>query len=229
MYTSPGTSGRDAVHGLSPDAKTTEIAFVDPTIDDLETLLRAIRPGVEAIVFGCGGSALAQIAAALEKRSGIAAVHIIAHGQPGEVSFDSGPLSLETLPRYAADLARIGRALGDRGDIRLWACRTGSTDRGNAFLDALTRAAGARVAASTGLIGSATHGGSWELDAHRETNPPQAPITLTAAGTAAYAGVLKATSWKKNGSSANGTWNNSNTANWSNGIPGAGVMSLCRR
>jgi hypothetical protein len=57
-----------------------------------------------------------QMARALAGREDIEAIHIIAHGRAGEVSFGSGLLSLETLDAHEADLAAIGRALDVDGE-----------------------------------------------------------------------------------------------------------------
>jgi hypothetical protein len=118
-------------------------------------------------------------------------VHILAHGAPGRVNFAAGDWSAETLNDTAANdtaagLAAIGEALTDDGDLRLWSCHVGEGGRG--FVDALSRAAGAPVAAATNLIGSPSLGGRWELVRWPGRN--KIPPPLTYAGMAAYAGVL---------------------------------------
>ena len=75
-------------------------------------------------------SAAAQIARTVGGRAGIRTVHVVAHGQPGEVSFTAGALTLETLPRHAGDLAAIGQTLGEDGELPLWSCETGAGARG---------------------------------------------------------------------------------------------------
>jgi large repetitive protein len=154
-----------------------------------------------------------QMAEALRDRGRLASIHILAHGQPGEVSFDAGPLSLETMGEQATELAAIGRALGEDGDLRLWSCQTGEGERGAGFVDALARATHAQVAGSTRRVGVAALGGRWELDACCGGAKARAP--LTAEGMAAYAGVMAAKSWK----GGNGNW--SSAANWiPSGVPG---------
>src|SRR6476660_7586417 len=97
-------------------ARPCEILFVDPSVSDLDTILGGLRPGVEAILLGERPSAARQIAAGLEGRQGIDAVHIIAHGIPGGLNFAAGHWSAVTLLRDAGDLSAIGRALGEDGD-----------------------------------------------------------------------------------------------------------------
>ena len=86
--------------------KPVEFAFVDPGVSDLDVLLAGLRPDVEAIVLGAGESAPRQMAGVLEGRSGLRAVHVISHGQSGEVSFTAGALTAESLARHADDLPR---------------------------------------------------------------------------------------------------------------------------
>ena len=96
-----------------------EIVFIDRAITDVDSFLAGLRPDIEAIVLAPGESAPAQIAKALCGRSALAAIHIVAHGQAGQVNFKSGPLSLETVPDHTDELAAIGRALGDEGNLFL--------------------------------------------------------------------------------------------------------------
>jgi len=85
-----------------------EILFVDPGIPDLGTFLSELRPGLEAILLSPKRPAPAQIADALRGRADLDAIHIVAHGAPGEVSFASGARSNDALKEHAADLAAIG-------------------------------------------------------------------------------------------------------------------------
>jgi hypothetical protein len=176
------------------EAVAREIVFIDPHVDDLATLLQGLRPGLDAILLNDKVPAPAQIADALARESAVeaveldrgrrarpvAAIHIIAHGRKGEVSFAAGALSLGNLSEHEAELVSIRAALGG-APINLWSCHTGKGEAGEAFLEALGREAGTRIAASDGPVGAAGRGGSWELRAGAPGVPPiEAP--LTAAG-----------------------------------------------
>jgi hypothetical protein len=167
--------------------RSCEILFVDPSVSDLDTILGGLRPGVEAIVLDAAQPVARQIAAALEGRHGVSAVHVIAHGAPGRVRFAAGDWSAETLLRDAGDLSAIGRALGEDGEVRLWSCDTAAGLAGAAFVGALARTTGAYVAAAAARVGAVALGGAWELAERASLEPP-----LTAAGVGAYAGVLAA-------------------------------------
>src|SRR5438067_191568 len=128
------------------------------------------------------------MARALAGTNGLAAIHVIAHGRPGEVSFAAGVLSLDSIETHRASLAAIGRALGADGELLLWSCATGRGCVGAPFVAALERACGAPVAAATGLVGAAAHRASWTVD--RVTGAITALAPLTSAGVVSYPGVL---------------------------------------
>jgi hypothetical protein len=163
-----------------------ELLFVDPRVAGLDTILDNLRPGVAAIVLDPTRPAARQIAAALEGRRGLDAVHVIAHGAPGRVIFAAGDWSEARLAEEAGDLAAIGRALAADGELRLWSCDTGAGVAGADFVERLAQASGADVAAASSRVGAAALGGRWDLPARSRaiSQPP-----LTAAGIALYAGV----------------------------------------
>ena len=165
-----------------------EILFIDPSVSDLRTVLGNLRPEVHAIVLDERWPAARQMAAALNGREGLDAVHVIAHGAPGRVRFASGEWSSETLVDEADDLAAIGRALGADGELRLWSCDTGTGAAGTAFVAGLTEATGADVAAATTRVGSAALGGAWELSVRARAAAARPP--LIASGLVSYQGIL---------------------------------------
>ncbi|MHC2335486.1 Ig-like domain-containing protein [Bradyrhizobium sp. USDA 4454] len=161
-----------------------EIAFIDPGIDDLETLLNGIRPDVEAILLSNGEPAPRQMARALRGREGLEAIHVVAHGKPGEVSFSGGKLTKAEVQASRRDLAQIGLSLAPGGQIGLWACQVGGEDaQASDFVTCLAAACGARVAATSDMVGHASKGGVWHLD-----SAVPSPITDRAIRT--YQGVL---------------------------------------
>jgi collagen type VII alpha len=165
-----------------------EIVFIDPAVADIPALIAGLRPGVLPVLLGGETPASEEIARALRGRQGLDAIHIVVHGRSGELSFSAGALSLASIDRNADDLAAIGDALGSDGDLLLWSCRTGEGERGRAFVDALSRAAGAPVAAARGLVGAAALGGGWELETQSLRATVRPP--LTPSGIGAYADVL---------------------------------------
>ena len=170
---------------MSPRTLKRAIAFIDRNVDDLSTLLAGVSPHVEPILLSDDEPAPQQMVRAVKGRADLDAIHVIAHGRPGEVSFGAGALSLDTMDDHAAELAEVGRMLGG-GAIYLWTCETARGPRGAAFVKMLAHACGAPIAASTQRVGAAVRGGRWQLDAA----PGATSAPLTAQGVASYAGVL---------------------------------------
>ena len=112
-------------------AAAQEIAFVDPGVSDLATLLRSFRGEVRAIVLDPIGDPVRQMADALADVSELRAVHIIAHGAPGEIGFSAGSLSFDNIVEHDKDLARIGAALADSGELLVWSCETSGSRCGS--------------------------------------------------------------------------------------------------
>jgi len=132
-----------------------EIAFIDPAISHLDSFVAGLRPGIEMVLLSREGHAVSEIAAALEGRAGLDAIHIVAHGAPGELRFGTGPLNIKTINDHRAELAEIGDALSRDGTLLLWSCETGAGWQGACFVEALERATGAEIAAAQGKIGAA--------------------------------------------------------------------------
>ena len=183
---------------MSPCRLKRAIAFIDRNVDDLGTLLAGISPQVEPILLSDDEPAPRQMVRAVARRADLDAIHVIAHGRPGEVSFGAGALSLDTMEEHAAELAEVGRMLRG-GAIYLWTCETARGSRGAAFVRALARASGAPIAASTRRVGAAARGGQWQLDA--PAGPIHESAPLTAEGVASYAGVMATKTWKHRGTS----------------------------
>ena len=150
------------VTGTAIQSSARELAFVDSSVADLEVLVKGMQPHIAVSVLSPSEPALLQMARAMARHQDVDVVHIIAHGQPGEVSFSSGAVSLETLQAHGDDLAAIGRSLSADGEIRLWVCDTAHGARGKAFVRGLAQATNVTVSASTGRIGAKALGGSWD-------------------------------------------------------------------
>ena len=132
-----------------------ELAFIDPGAPGLSVLLRELRPGVEAILLGRNVPAARQIAMAVAGRSDVAAIHVLAHGAPGRVSFSAGEWTTASLAADVEDLGAIGRGLLPGGELCLWSCRASAGSVGKAFVAGLAKATGATIAAAEGLVGAA--------------------------------------------------------------------------
>src|SRR5262249_6147924 len=114
------TAAREGAQAAA--ATTHEVAFVDTTVPDWQTLAAAIRPGVEVVLLDPAKDGLAQIADALRGRSDLDAVHIVSHGAEGALVIGGQSYTSEMLAQHQAELTDIGHALSADGDLLLYGC-----------------------------------------------------------------------------------------------------------
>jgi VCBS repeat-containing protein len=150
-----GSTGNDRV----------EIVFVDTSVEDYQTILASFDDSIEVVLLDSESDGVEQLAAVLDNRQNVDAVHIISHGQSGSLQLGTAKLTQATINgEYSDELVTIGRALNASGDILIYGCDFGRSDVGEAAVSALAKATGADIAASDDLTGAASRGGDWELE-----------------------------------------------------------------
>ncbi|NBD16307.1 MAG: DUF4347 domain-containing protein [Cyanobacteria bacterium] len=146
---------------IQPESSSS-IMFVDSGIATSEDLVAAVPQQMEVIVLDSQQDGITQISEVLAQKSDLESVHIVSHGEPGSLQLGTTELNRETLEEDKA--LEWSGALTDTGDILLYGCNVAAGDEGQAFLQALSEATGADIAASTDLTGSAAWGGDWDLE-----------------------------------------------------------------
>ncbi|MBI5109551.1 MAG: DUF4347 domain-containing protein [Rhodocyclales bacterium] len=140
------------------------IVFIDERVTDYQTLIDGLEPDTEYFLIEEDADGVEQIAAYMQGRDGIDALHIISHGSQGTLYLGNAVLDSENLVSYQAQLSAIGFSLTDTGDILLYGCNIAEGDIGIQFIDTLAHMTGADVAGSTDLTGSEAQGGNWILE-----------------------------------------------------------------
>ncbi|WP_341674836.1 cadherin domain-containing protein [Niveibacterium sp. SC-1] len=153
----------------SPDQPASEIVFVDARVEGADQLINALQANqpqrlLEVHMLAAGQDAFAQIDAVLEGRHDIGALHLIGHGEAGQITLGDGAVDRASLLAHQRDLGQWGQALRHDGDILVYGCDTGAGSEGLAWTQTLAQLTGADVAASTDLTGSAALGGNWTLE-----------------------------------------------------------------
>ena len=179
---------REAAEAPPSTAAPREIVFVDPGVTDWQKLLQGKPQDAVVIMLDPARDGLSQMAEALQGKSGIDAIHVISHGSDGRLILGGKNVDQTTLAAHADDLQKIGQALGTNGDILLYGCDIARGSAGAAFVDAVARATGADVAASTDATGSAAKGGDWALE-YAAGQIDAAPV-VRAADVSGYNGLL---------------------------------------
>ncbi|WP_341224293.1 cadherin-like domain-containing protein, partial [Loktanella salsilacus] len=184
-HSGPDTALEAAAAALAvPPADRSEIYFIDGSTKDAQNIVAALPEGAELVVIDANSDGVAQIAAALDGRAGIEAIHILSHGSAGQISLGGVSMDAGSMTGIHSEaLARIGDALSDDADIMIYGCDFGQDDTA---LAALATATGADVAASTNPTGAASLGGDWALEA------ATGAIEATALNAAGYGALLAA-------------------------------------
>lgn len=150
-----------------------EIIFIDGSVEGLQAYIQN-RPGAEIIILEANQDGIKQIAAALNGRAGINAVHILSHGSQANLYLGTAALNVGSMTTtYTADLATIKAALAPNADLLIYGCDFAKGEEGKAAAAMLAELTGADVAASDDLTGTVALSGDWVLeDQTGEINVP---------------------------------------------------------
>ncbi|HLF95665.1 MAG TPA: DUF4347 domain-containing protein, partial [Methylococcaceae bacterium] len=167
-----------------------ELVFLDTSLANWEILLAGFGSDVEVVLLDPDQDGLEQIVAYLSSTSSADtalpegegaespppsgegwvgespydAIHIYSHGDSGQLLLGSLSLNQDNLAQYQDELAILGNALTDSGDLLLYGCEVAQGEIGQAFIEQLSQYTGADIAASNDLTGSALLGGDWVLE-----------------------------------------------------------------
>ncbi|MGH1420673.1 MAG: tandem-95 repeat protein, partial [Hyphomonas sp.] len=168
-----GRSARDLINDLHAtdfsapidSPSSLQIVFIDDSVNDPEALLSNIPEG--ALVFTINGDSdgVEQMTAILDGYENVDAIHILSHGDQGELYLGNDVLNAESIQgEHLDELTRIGQSLSSDGDILIYGCDfTGGEDGLQAAI-LLGGVTGADIAASIDETGSANLGGDWDLE-----------------------------------------------------------------
>ncbi|GAA4257320.1 DUF4347 domain-containing protein [Azospirillum formosense] len=140
-----------------------EAVFIDTGLADWQTLMAGVAAGIEIVLLDGSADGLAQMAAWAAGRSGYDAIHVLSHGAAGQVRLGALLLDTAAVADRSAELAALGGALTQTGDLLLYGCDVAGGN-GASFIAALAEATGADVAASTDRTGSFAIGANWTLE-----------------------------------------------------------------
>ncbi len=160
----PIMSSASAATAPITDTVPQSVLIIDGRAPDMQAILNAAAPDVKVVILDTQKDGIQQIATALQGMHDIASISIVSHGDNGVLLLGNSPLFNGNLVKYSAELQAIGQALSIDGDILLYGCDVGAGAEGEAFLDALSTATGADIAASADDTGGIAKGGDWELE-----------------------------------------------------------------
>ena len=140
---------------------TSSLVFIDSGVEDIQTLTDNISGAAEVIVLDSDRDELLQISEHLSNYQDLDAVHIVSHGEPGELLFGNATLNSDTLPEYKKTIKEWSLALDEDADLLLYGCEVTLDGKGSSFVQQLSQVTQADISASVDDTGIS---GDWELE-----------------------------------------------------------------
>ncbi|MEL7314997.1 MAG: DUF4347 domain-containing protein, partial [Cyanobacteria bacterium J06559_3] len=153
----------DSTTFAGPSDNRHRLVVIDAAVAEAEVLANSLTTA-DVIVLDPAAEGIAQITALLAEYEDLASLHIVSHGDAGQVTLGNTTLSAATLPQYVDPLTQWQQALSDEADILLYGCEVAKGAAGEAFVTELSQLTGADVVASDDLTGNAALGGNWQLE-----------------------------------------------------------------
>ncbi|MDA1231980.1 MAG: DUF4347 domain-containing protein, partial [Planctomycetota bacterium] len=144
-----------------------ELIVIDSRVQDADTLLEGLLNtdrDFRLLRLDANSDGLTQISGKLEQIGSVTAIHLLTHGNTGEILLGSTVLNADTLAQHALELIAWQHNLTANADILLYGCDVAATTEGRDFVDSLHKLTGADVAASVDATGHEVFGGNWDLE-----------------------------------------------------------------
>lgn len=124
----------------------------------------AVPENADLVLLEQGRDPIDQINQILSRRQNLTSLHLISHGQSGELLLGGRLIDAETLAARSNDLASWSQSFTKSADLLIYGCDVASGESGNRFVNRLARLTGLDVAASLDRTGAAEHSGNWQLE-----------------------------------------------------------------
>ncbi|MFK8185844.1 MAG: PA14 domain-containing protein [Phormidesmis sp.] len=181
-----GYAQSSSFDGVGSGADSTQLTFIDTGIDDYQQIADNVIAG-EVVFLDSSRNGIEQITETLSQYDELTGLHIITHGDSGQLQLGNVTLDAQSLADYQQALSSWDNALTDEADVLLYGCDVAAGEHGETFVTQLSQVIGADVAASTDLTGSQILGGDWDLEF--TTGTIEADASLSSA-VSAYEGTL---------------------------------------
>jgi hypothetical protein len=158
----------DAISTAS-EQQVHEIVFVDTGVEGYQTLVNDIvnnadsTRNIEVVLLDSNQNGIEQISETLLDHDDLSAIHIISHGEDGNIELGNTRLNDETLTENSLAITLWADSFAENGDILIYGCNLAETEVGKNLIHGLSQLTLTDVAASDDLTGNIRLGGDWEL------------------------------------------------------------------
>ena len=142
-------------------------------------LIKAQQDGrnIHVVVLDAHRDGIEQINEALESHNKLDAVHIVSHGDDGQLQLGATQLNKTTLHDRKAEISGWKDSFTRGGDLMIYGCKHPETSDGKSLVDSLSQLTATDVAASDDLTGNKLLGGDWELE--YESGDIETPVAFS--------------------------------------------------
>ena len=147
---------------------TVELVVIDPSADDYEQMVADLQANTdrvfEILVLNPRKDGIAQITDILDSLDDVSAIHLVSHGDDGELLLGTSVLSQQSMGQYAAEMITWQNSMTEDADLLIYGCDLAASESGRDLLESLSVLTGADVAGSDDDTGHAKYGGDWDLE-----------------------------------------------------------------
>ncbi len=147
-----------------------EIIFVDTGVDNYQVLVDDLLSNTdsnrvfEVVLLNSNQNGIEQISDTLLNHDELDTIHIISHGEDGNIQLGNTSLNANTLAKNQLAITLWADSFTESGDILIYGCNLAKTEIGQNLVDSLSQLTHTDVGASNDLTGNIRLGGDWELE-----------------------------------------------------------------
>ncbi|QDS88367.1 Cadherin domain protein [Rosistilla ulvae] len=160
---SDGAAASDATRASNAN----QIVFIDSAVADLDALTADLNRDdsrFAVFILDAQRDGVDQISEILAGQQDVQGIHIVSHGEEGQIKLGNTWLGIDEMDGYAGQIANWGGSLADGADLLIYGCDIASTSDGRAMIDALGALCACDVAASDDDTGNGAYDADWLLE-----------------------------------------------------------------
>ena len=139
------------------------LVVIDPSVDNWDVLVTGVNSGSKTILLDRGQDSIQQIDRLIKKYKNVANLHLVSHGTPGGLKLGSSNLDIETL-NQDREIFESWSSYLSNASIYIYGCQVAKGIQGEDFLQTLHELVGAKIAASTKVVGNCELGNNWQFN-----------------------------------------------------------------
>lgn len=155
---------------IEQQASFVEMVFIDVNTPDYEQLLNNLNEdqsrNLMIFMIDNEQDGIEQITNILSYHQNVSAIHMISHGDEGNIFLGNTTLNNNTLIQYQDDISSWQQSLTEQADILIYGCNVAGSAAGISLTDSLGILTGADIAASDDITGNPEQHADWELEYH---------------------------------------------------------------